>query len=63
MDLRSLVLLSDVLIVEIVGVELRGMIVVIEELVVSVNLVCESAFLDGGNGTAPSLMSSTGVWQ
>jgi hypothetical protein len=36
---------------------------VTEELVVSIYLVSETAFLDKRQGTAPSLMSSTGVWQ
>ena len=49
------------LIGEFVGVELDGMVVVTEEFVVAVDLVCEASFLGERRGTAPSLMSSTGV--
>lgn len=63
MNLSSLILLPDIFIVEIISVKLSRMIVVIHKLIVSVDLICESAFLDKRNSTAPSLMSSTGVWQ
>jgi len=61
--LSRLVLLADVFISHFVVVKLHGVVVVTQELVVSVNLVSESAFLGEGLSTAPSLMSSTGVWQ
>lgn len=63
MSFSSFVLLSDVLIVKVIGVELGGVVVVIEEFVVPVDLIGKSAFLDEMGVTAPSLMSSTGVWQ
>jgi hypothetical protein len=61
--LGVLVLLADELVVQFVGGQLEGVVVVAEEFVVAVDLVGEAAFLSGGGGTAPSLMSSTGVWQ
>ena len=63
MNLSSFVLLAKFLIFEFVGEELGGVVVVADELVIPVDLVSESAFLDEGLCTAPSLMSSTGVWQ
>lgn len=56
-------MLAKFLIFEFVGEELGGVVVVADELVIPVDLVSESAFLDEGLCTAPSLMSSTGVWQ
>lgn len=61
--LEGLVLPADVSVVELVGEELGGVVVMGDELVVAVDLVGEPAFLRGGGGTAPSLISSTGVSQ
>jgi hypothetical protein len=63
LGLEGLVLPADELVVEFVGEELDGVVVMRDEFVVAVDLVGEAAFLRGGRGTAPSLMSSTGVSQ
>lgn len=63
LSLEGLVLPADVSVVELVGEELGGVVVMGDELVVAIDLVSESAFLNGGSNTAPSLMSSTGVSQ
>lgn len=63
LGLEGLVLLADELVVQLVGEELDGVVVMRDQLVVAVDLVREPALLRGGRGTAPSLMSSTGVSQ
>lgn len=60
---EGFILFPDVLVVELVGEELHGVVVMTDQFVVTVDLVGESAFLDEERGTAPSLMSSTGVSQ
>lgn len=57
------VVLADLFVVDFVGEELCGVVVVVEQFVVAVDLVGEAPFLGGGCLTAPSLMSSTGVSQ
>jgi hypothetical protein len=63
LSLKSLVLLADVSVLELVGEELGGVVVMGDELVITIDLVSESAFLNRARSTAPSLMSSTGVSQ
>jgi hypothetical protein len=63
LSLEGLVLLADVSVVELVGEELSGVVVMRDEFVVAVDLVSEPAFLNEWRNTAPSLMSSTGVSQ
>ena len=59
----SLILFADVFVHEFVAEELHGVVVVVEEFVVSVDLVGEASFLGRGLGTAPSLIRVTGVSQ
>ena len=59
----GLILFADVFIGQFVSEELHGVVIVAEEFVVPIDLIGESAFLGVVKGTAPSLMSSTGVWQ
>ena len=61
MSLYCLVVLADLLVVQLVGEKLCRVVVMIDYLVISVNVVCESSFLLQPKDTAPSLMSSTGV--
>lgn len=63
LGVNTFVVLADILVVKVVGEELERVVVVTEQLVVSVYLIGKSAFLDKKSITAPSLMSSTGVWQ
>jgi hypothetical protein len=49
--------------VQFVGEELNGMVIMTQQLVVSIDLVGESALLSDLISTAPSLISSTGVSQ
>ena len=61
LGLERLVLTTNVFVVQFVGEQLNGMIVMGNEFIVTVDLVCKSAFLTDKRLTAPSLMSSTGV--
>jgi hypothetical protein len=63
LSLKGLVLPADVSVVELVGEELGGVVVMGDELVITVDLVGKPAFLNIGWSTAPSLISSTGVSQ
>lgn len=63
MGLGTLILFADLLIQQLISKKLEGVIVVAEQLVISIDLISKSAFLDSVNGTAPSFMSSTGVLQ
>lgn len=58
-----LVLFFDEFVLEFVHEELHGVVVMTDEFVVSVDLVCHSPFLNIKWSTPPSLMSSTGVSQ
>jgi hypothetical protein len=60
-DFDLFILLPDLLIMELIGEELHGVIVMTQQLVVPIDLVSESTFLSNQQNTAPSLMSSTGV--
>ena len=63
LSLEGFILPADVSVVELVGKELSGVVVMRDEFVVTVDLVGEPAFLNEVRNTAPSLMSSTGVSQ
>jgi hypothetical protein len=62
-SLCAFILLSNLFVGQLVGIQLLGVVVVTEQFVVPIDLIGKSAFLNVLMVTGPSLMSSTGVWQ
>lgn len=61
--LSFLILPSDCIVLQFVGIQLEGVVVIGHQLQVSVQLISESSLLNKKSITPPCLMSSTGVWQ
>lgn len=63
MGFIGFILFADIFILEFISEKLNRVIIMTKQLIISVNLIGESALLNSCRITAPSLISSTGVSQ